>query len=112
MNYIDRRNLLKEFYQSKAWKSVREIALKRDNYICQKCKIRPAELVHHKIHLNPQNVYDNSIALDLNNLISVCASCHAELHKGEHGMGRINEEDYPYTFDDKGMLISKGNIKG
>ena len=107
MNYRERRNLLYDFYQSKAWKDVREVALKRDNYICQNCGLKPAELVHHKIHLTPKNVYDNSIALNLDNLISVCASCHSELHRGEHAKGRMNEEAYPDTFDENGMLIPK-----
>ena len=105
-DYIKRREELGKFYKSKLWIKTRENALRRDNYLCVKCG-KCAEVVHHVIHLNLDNVDDPSISLNLDNLISLCAECHFDAHRGEHCRGRIVQEDYNYTFDANGMLIPK-----
>ena len=105
-DYIKRRNELGKFYKSSLWEKTRENALRRDKYLCVECG-RPAEVVHHKIHLSLENVNDPSISLNLDNLISLCGKCHFAEHKGEHSMGRIVEESNPYTFDENGFLIPK-----
>ena len=104
-DYIKRRNELGKFYKSSLWEKTRENALRRDNYLCR-CG-RPAEVVHHIIHLSLENVNDPSISLNLENLISLCSECHFAEHKGEHCRGRIIEEQNPYTFDENGFLIPK-----
>lgn len=74
-------NYNNDFYHSKEWKKLRVRALERDNYLCRLClkrgKITPAKTVH---HITPLRV-DNAQKLELNNLITVCESCHNELHK-------------------------------
>lgn len=71
---------VKKFYKSKEWKKKRKEILKRDNNECQKCKDRgcysKAEAVHHIKHLKeiPE------LALQDENLISLCNSCHNEEH--------------------------------
>ena len=105
-DYIKRREELGKFYKSAVWIKVRENALRRDNYLCTHCG-KPAEVVHHIEHLTPENVNDASVALNLENLKSLCAECHFEEHRGEHCRGRMNEESNPYTFDENGMLIPK-----
>ena len=107
--YKERREILRDFYKSKLWRNVREIALKRDNYLCQYCG-KGAEIVHHKIHLQPENINDYSISVNLDNLISVCHDCHDKIHAKDKGFGRIQEEKNPYTFDENGMLIPKASI--
>ncbi|MFS1513639.1 HNH endonuclease [Chengkuizengella sp. SCS-71B] len=76
MNKADK----KKFYDSQAWKGCRKLVLLRDNYLCQICikqnKITPSDIVHHIEHLE-----DNpSRALDMDNLLSVCSSCHNKEH--------------------------------
>ena len=105
-DYIKRRNELGKFYKTKQWEQVRENALRRDNYLCCRCG-RPAEIVHHKTRLSPENVNDPEISLNLENLESLCSACHFEEHKGEHSWGRLTEEQNPYTFDENGFLIPK-----
>lgn len=62
---------LKSYMKSEEWKKMREKALKRDNYICQKCKRIDIKLkVHHKI---PYAISRNH---DINNLITLCQGCH------------------------------------
>ena len=100
------RDFAKSFYNSKEWELTREYILKRDNYLCVNCG-KPAEEVHHKKHLSPENINDVSVTMNPKNLVSLCKNCHFEEHRGEHGRGRQVIEDNPYTFDDNGMLIPK-----
>ena len=61
------REFSKAFYHSKQWQQVREYVLMRDSYLCRICG-RPAEEVHHKIHLTPGNLYDPRVNLNPDNL--------------------------------------------
>ncbi|SDY69138.1 HNH endonuclease [Thermoactinomyces sp. DSM 45892] len=71
----------KQFYQSVAWKRLRDQALRRDDYLCQVClsgdRYTTAETVHHVIEVKR----DWSKRLELNNLQSVCNACHNKIHK-------------------------------
>ena len=74
------------FYSWKAWKRLRLEVLKLDHYECQRCKqlqhrYRRATIVHHVKHLTDRpdlalSVWDGKER----QLISVCKSCHEELH--------------------------------
>lgn len=74
--------LVKEgkFYKSSAWEKKRLKILERDNYECQVCKeeggFAPATTVHHLKHLEDRL----DLALDDDNLVSVCAACHNREH--------------------------------
>lgn len=68
------------FYHSKSWKAKRKQALRRDNYLCQRCLnefeiITISEEVHHIISTKE----DWSKKLELDNLISLCTSCHQQI---------------------------------
>ena len=71
------------FYKSRAWVAARRRVLIRDNYLCQEClkqgRITRADTVHHKIELKE----DWSKRLQLDNLVSLCAKCHNQLHGGK-----------------------------
>lgn len=73
-----------EFYKSKTWQACRDNYLKSVGGLCEKCKAKglivPAIIVHHKIHLNANNITDPSITLNPVNLIAVCRKCHGEEH--------------------------------
>ncbi|MEM5397333.1 HNH endonuclease signature motif containing protein [Staphylococcus gallinarum] len=73
----------KRFYKSQEWRRVREQALIRDNYLCQVCLdkgiITDAKIVHHIIYLR----HDFDKALDLDNLTSVCQTCHNKIHAND-----------------------------
>lgn len=87
------------FYNSPQWKAARREALRRDRYTCQECDARAVE-VHHVIDLTPENINDPMIALNLDNLKSLCHNCHTKITKGDTG-------DLPegYIFDDEGHVI-------
>jgi 5-methylcytosine-specific restriction enzyme A len=75
-----KHNNIKAFYNSGAWLHKRADALDRDNNECQNCKAKglfsPANCVHHKKHVKKYP----ELALDLDNLISLCNSCHDVEH--------------------------------
>lgn len=55
--------------------TLRTLIKERDNYTCQTCGSREKLIVHHK-DWNKQNS-------KLNNLITLCRSCHAYIHNGK-----------------------------
>ena len=78
------------FYGSVRWQRCREAALRRDHGLCQLClkegrrtvdavgRSWPvmATMVHHKKHLEDHP----ELALDLDNLVSLCDACHERQH--------------------------------
>lgn len=72
----------RKFYLSKAWRNTREYIYKRDMGLCVRCG-RPGKIVHHKIHLTPQNINDLAITLSEDNLELLCRECHAIEHEGQ-----------------------------
>lgn len=71
----------KKFYWSKEWRAKRKEILKRDNNECQRCKAKGKVTVtnlevHHIKHIDTHPL----LALTSSNLITVCISCHNELH--------------------------------
>lgn len=101
----------KKFYDSKAWQTKRIEILKRDRFECQDCrariqkavaegkwlpekekKIARAEQVHHIQALKEHP----ELALDNDNLISLCVRCHNIRH------GRV-----PHKFKRKKKLASR-----
>ncbi len=80
INKLIQYHNIKAFYNNVLWECVRAEALERDNNECQKCKSNgtysKAQCVHHKEHVRKRP----DLALTLDNLISLCNSCHDEEH--------------------------------
>ena len=95
----------KSFYQSKAWRQVRESKLCSVNRICERCleqgRLKPAIDVHHKILLTPLNINDPSISLNHEHLRCLCKECH----NIEHGMGGAIRDGL--EFDENGQIIER-----
>lgn len=82
------------FLHSAAWKRVRQLALNRDNGMCQDCMklyldgmIRHphrAEMVHHIIPRSERP----DLRLNLANLVSLCNECHNRRHPEKGAGGR------------------------
>ena len=105
------KEFAKSFYRCKEWQRTREYVLKRDLYLCVKCG-RPAEEVHHKKHLTPNNINDINISLNPNNLISLCKECHFETHREDKvkGLKERRKESVcadEYCFDENGFLVRR-----
>ena len=81
------------FYKSRAWRSLRTMALQRDHYLCQDCMaakargemIRPraATVVHHILSVEARP----DLRLDIDNLVSLCDACHNKRHPEKGGRG-------------------------
>lgn len=72
------------FYKSKAWQDCRAAYMSKVGGLCECClsagRFTPAEIVHHKIELSPDNINDPTITLSFDNLEAVCRECHAIRH--------------------------------
>lgn len=88
----------KPFYHTARWKKCRRAVLIRDHGMCVDCMERftagygvkpaPAVMVHHVIPYEERP----DLALDMNNLVSLCAECHARRHP-EKGGSRADPRD-------------------
>ncbi len=95
------REFAKEFYQSQAWKECRSAFMKSRRGLCERCLAKglivPAAIVHHKIHITPENITRPEIVLSWDNLEAVCRQCHADLHGAKSGRR--------FTVDELGRVI-------
>lgn len=73
-----------EFYSSKAWKDCREAYARSKGKLCERCLEKgvyaPSEIVHHKVHITPQNINNPDIVLNWDNLECLCRNCHSQEH--------------------------------
>ena len=75
-------------YNSRRWRHKRKEILRRDGYLCQRCKRYGKQVqavtVHHIKHVDehPELAYTND------NLVSLCNACHNKEHPEKaHGKG-------------------------
>jgi len=84
------------FYKTKAWQLARDAAMARDGFLCQHCKqagiLTGATTVHHRRPLTTHP----ELALELDNLESLCAGCHNKLHT-EKGQGGAGEKEVRHS---------------
>lgn len=92
------------FYKSGEWKRCREDYAASVGGLCERCLQRgvykPGEIVHHKVHLTPDNIHDPGVTLNWDNLELVCRDCHAELHE---------ERVRRYRIAANGSVTARGN---
>ncbi len=88
-----------DFYNSRAWRKTSKYIKTLRYGICEKCGGVGTE-VHHIIHLNDYNIDDYDIALNPDNLMLLCTSCHSRIH----GETLISDE---IEFDDNGDVIKR-----
>lgn len=85
------------FYSSQIWRDVRERVRQRDHYECQKCNLEKRLTTRTKSgilevhHIAELSLYPEH-CLNLNNLVTLCHSCHNVVH------GRFQVEDVTKTF--------------
>ena len=73
-----------KLYKSKAWQRCRKVYAAKAGGLCERCLARglvtPGEIVHHRIHLTPNNVSDPTITMNFDNLELLCRNCHGKEH--------------------------------
>lgn len=105
----------KDFYNSKAWKTVRKNVWLKQNLLCARCykpvyvdgisewipkDQRRTGIVHHIEYLNDTNIEDDNITLNEDNLVGVCKYCHEHVCHNTDIAKRTG-----YDFDENGNLI-------
>ena len=94
----------KRFYTSRAWANCRKAYRKSVGGLCEVClrhgRYTPGDIVHHKIHITPQNITDPNITMDWGNLELVCKECHAQIHASEYIRGKKRR----YTVSEDGRV--------
>lgn len=79
----------KTFYRSKKWIRCRKAYIgsrvMTDGGLCEECHDRPGYIVHHKIILTPDNIWNPEISLNYHHLKYVCKECHDRFEG--HGIG-------------------------
>ena len=87
------------FYKSIQWQNTRNAYAKSVGGLCEVCKAKgiytAGEIVHHKIHLTPQNISNPDVSLAWDNLQLLCRECHAEAH---------TQSERRYSVDDLGRV--------
>ena len=106
----------KEFYNSKAWKTIRKNIWLKQNLLCARCgkpvyvdgisdyipkEYRTTGIVHHKEYLNDINITDDNITISEDNLEGLCIDCHNKEH-----FNTLSTRD-GYMFDEYGNLIKQ-----
>ena len=104
------RDFARQFYDSDGWRKCRlgYISHRRsiDGGLCEKCREQPGKIIHHKIHLTPDNITDPDIALGFDNLMYVCIECHNIIHGYAP---ELPERAVRYAFDLDGNPIPVPN---
>ena len=77
-----------KFYFSKRWKKCRNAYAASQNGLCERCLAKglivPGDEVHHKQRLTLATLDDPTVALNWDNLILLCKSCHMLEHGTKH----------------------------
>lgn len=98
------QDFAKKLYASPAWRKNRAAYLRKPIEtpwgvcppgVCERCfengEIVPAKVVHHRIHLTPQNINDPHVTLSYDNFQRLCQDCHAFVHSGQTVRVRFDE---------------------
>lgn len=92
------REFARAFYSSKAWQHCRASYMKAAGGLCERCLKKgmyvPAEIVHHKEWLTPDNINDTRVTLNFANLEALCRNCHEEEHAEANRKARGGRKRY------------------
>lgn len=85
------------FLKTKTWKAIREKVILRDNGCCQLCiRNNFIEYRNLQVHHIIKRADDESLVYELDNLVTLCRSCHDKIEdlpiaKQREMLGKINE---------------------
>ena len=76
-----------KFYGCILWKELRDSVMVERHGLCEECLkngiITAATVVHHRVHVGPENINDPSITLNPDNLVCLCDRHHKLAHSRE-----------------------------
>lgn len=86
---MQRHPKIRKFYSSKTWYRIANAYKKQCGGLCERCLSQgiysTGEIVHHKIHVTPENIENPNISMSMDNLELLCRKCHAEEHPEIYG---------------------------
>ena len=108
-----------EIYNSREWKELRIAKLRSTNGLCEECLkegiITAARCVHHVVPIETARTKEEMrrLAFDWNNLMSLCKSCHARIHKelGSNTKAKVAERAEARQARWKDSLLSRFTTK-
>lgn len=84
------------YYRTNRWRQMRIWALLRDDFKCRKCEVwvtqagkRRAEIDHIKPHKG-----DKALFFDMNNVQTLCKSCHSKKTRQDSVKRRVGSDGY------------------
>lgn len=92
------------FYQSTKWRNCAKGFRAYKHHTCEKCG-NAGWLVHHIVPLTDETVDDPDIALNYDNLMLLCKSCHDAIHHHLKGHGGECSRHVNVKFDASGNVI-------
>lgn len=97
------RSIDSKFYNRKAWHVVRDAYTLSVGGMCERCG-QVGTYVHHRTHLNSNNVNDAQMAYSHDNLELLCYECHNKEHFGD-AQATVDG----IAFDEYGNVVDKTN---
>ena len=89
------REFAEQFYSSKAWQACRLAYKKSVGGLCEQCikngLYNPGVIVHHKIHITPENIECPEITMNFDNLELLCRDCHAAQHSSHQKRYKVDD---------------------
>jgi len=86
-SYVDGRSKNKKCYRGENWEEIRKEVYERDYWTCQKCKVHCDKT--HKIQAHHKIPYKISKDNSLDNLVTLCVSCHKIVEEEYKKEGKI-----------------------
>lgn len=78
------KEFAEQFYKSKTWERCRNNYAASVGGLCEEClkhgRIEAGVIVHHKVHITPENILCPEVTLNFDNLELLCRKCHAVEH--------------------------------
>ena len=96
------------FYHSTEWRKCSEAFRREKHFTCEMCG-KEGWLVHHKQPLTDETADDPDIALNFDNLMLLCNSCHDAIHHKLKGKGSGKEKHVLAKFGPDGSVIVSDN---
>ncbi|MDT1933929.1 HNH endonuclease signature motif containing protein [Staphylococcus aureus] len=93
MKVYDTKDKRNKFYHSTSWNQLRMKAYLRDNRECQHCKREGKAVKGQNVHHIKPIDQRPDLALDINNLITLCIDCHNKVHGRVYGGTRKQWND-------------------
>lgn len=104
--YEENRSAQNAFYKSRQWKKCRKAYIS-EHPLCERCLkmgiATPGEHVHHIIELDESNYKNPMIALNPDNLETLCFECHKQEHNPTNTGKPVTDKGF--AFDSDGNLI-------